>query len=410
MKYQDLFMFPVEWLREVDRTIAETVSDWADQEVMSGRLEHKEDREALLEPAIRKLFVDIGLQGMVWPEEAGGAGLGTPEAAVTLVAVLEQIGRADTGIGFLFANTFAVHSTFGIEPHVNRALTGSLAPTYCEGGEPALASLILPGYGSLDGGKVPGFSGLTCQVRAASGGGGWVLTGERVRPQCSGVDASLFGAVCEGEEGETLFVLVPGSAEGLARSEPFKKTGLAASLNADLDFEDVNVPEENLVFAGTERLRSALCFYYLGCSATCVGSLMAAYEILKEWSETRVIKGKGQVFKENPLVAALLGEVGARIGISRILVYNLARMLAEAGAYGSGPSIFATATAVFKEVTGNAVGVINNAMELMGSAGYATEWNLERYWRDVKTIQNTVVPETAARVDMARHYFGCQTL
>jgi alkylation response protein AidB-like acyl-CoA dehydrogenase len=49
-------------------------------------------------------------------------------------------------------------------------------------------------------------------------------------------------------------------------------------------------------------------------------------------------------------------------------------------------------------------------MELMGSAGYATEWNLERYWRDIKTLEATVVPETAALVDMARHYFGLKTL
>jgi alkylation response protein AidB-like acyl-CoA dehydrogenase len=53
---------------------------------------------------------------------------------------------------------------------------------------------------------------------------------------------------------------------------------------------------------------------------------------------------------------------------------------------------------------------IDNAMELMASAGYATEWNLERYWRDVKTIETYVVPETAALTDMARHYFDLKRL
>jgi len=46
----------------------------------------------------------------------------------------------------------------------------------------------------------------------------------------------------------------------------------------------------------------------------------------------------------------------------------------------------------------------------MASAGYATEWNIERYWRDVKTIQTYMVPEPQARIDMARHCFGCETL
>ena len=44
----------------------------------------------------------------------------------------------------------------------------------------------------------------------------------------------------------------------------------------------------------------------------------------------------------------------------------------------------------------------------MGSAGYATEWNIERYWRDVKTLRTYLGPETHGSVTMARHYFGSE--
>ena len=84
MKYQELFPVPNEWLQDSDRSMAETVSDWAEQEVNSKRLEHREDYDAILVPAMKKLLLDIGLQAMILPEEVGGGGMDTPEAAMTV--------------------------------------------------------------------------------------------------------------------------------------------------------------------------------------------------------------------------------------------------------------------------------------------------------------------------------------
>jgi isovaleryl-CoA dehydrogenase len=205
---------------------------------------------------------------------------------------------------------------------------------------------------------------------------------------------------------------VTSGSKGLSAGQPFKKTGLAASINADILLEDVKVPAARLVFAGAERLRGTLSWYYTLCSAVTAGTLLAVYEILKEWADTRVIKGKGQVFKENPLVASLLAEIGARMGVSRMLTYDLARMLSRPDIYGTGgsPAVAATATTVFRHVTRAAMEAMDNTMELMGSAGYATEWNLERYWRDVMTMESCVIPETVAQADMARHYFDLKKL
>ncbi len=50
-------------------------------------------------------------------------------------------------------------------------------------------------------------------------------------------------------------------------------------------------------------------------------------------------------------------------------------------------------------------------MELMGgSAGYATEWNLERYWRDVKTMQIHLGNWELNKMDIARYFYHCKTL
>jgi len=410
MKYQEIFPVPCEWVQDIDESMAETVARWAEQEVVSKRLEHTEDYDKLLLPAIRKLFCDIGLQSMLWPEESGGGGLETAEAAMTVAVALEQVGMADTGIGFLFANTFAVQSTFAVKPHRNEELLAELAPVFC-GDDVAVGSLVLPGYGG--GVTASGeFHGLAYQVSAERQGEGWALYGKSVRPQCSGKNAALYAVAFDAGDGEPAVALLGEGEKGLSSGELIKKTGLAACLNADLGLKDVEVGGDHVVLTGEDPFREMLSFYYMSCSATIVGSLLAAYEILKEWGDTRVIKGKGQVFKENPLDAALMGRAASRIATSRVLTYSLARMLSRPDIYGPAGSqgVFNTATVTFKQVAGAAMLSINNAMEMMASAGYATEWNLERYWRDVKTIEGTVIPETAAWATLARHYFGCRTL
>ena len=153
-------------------------------------------------------------------------------------------------------------------------------------------------------------------------------------------------------------------------------------------------------------MRELLGWYHLGCSAACVGAMIASWEILKEWGETRIIKGRGQIFRNNPLAASLMGEIGCRTGLCRILAFDLARMLR--GPNTGMQAMFATATGVLRHVMRTATESIGHAMELMASAGYATEWNLERYWRDVKTIETCLGPETAAATDMAHHYFGSE--
>ena len=410
MRYQELFPVPVEWLDNVDTTMADTVFDWADREVASKRLEHGEDREALLAPATRTLFSEIGMQSMMLPERLGGGGMDGPEVVMTACASLEAAGTADTGIAFVLANTLALQSSFAIEPGRDEALLERLSQMFT-GGEPSIGALVLSAYD--DSGTAPSqlFNGLSYQVAARGDTGGVVLDGENIRPQCCGASATLFAFAFD-DGGRPALAIAGRDAEGITASNEFRKTGLAASDNAELFLTSVSIPEEDIVSKGVENFLATLSRYYLFCAATACGALLANYEILKEWGDKRVIKGKGQVFKENPLVASIMGDVGAHTARSRLLTYELARMLSRPDIYGppGAPAMYATATAVFKGSTAMAMRAMDATMELMGSAGYATEWNLERYWRDIKTLEAYVVPETVARVDMARHYFGLKTL
>ncbi len=396
------FPFLQEWASEMDVSLAENLRLWAENEVMSKRLELKEDYQGLLEPAMRKLFLDIGLQRLLWPEEYGGDGYNRPDAAVTVTAALEQVARGDVGIAFLLSCLFALQSVVAMEGSVNGEACSALREAVSGDTGPALVSLILPLFRE------------GCQAVARAGKGGWTVEATQARPLACGENGTVFGVLCEleGSEEDIGLVVVPGEAKGVKRGEALKRTGLAADRNAAVDLAKVKVPEAMCVARGREACRAMLSWLYLGVSAANLGALFASYEILREWGDNRVIKGRGNIFKENPLTASVMAEVAKEVSVSRLLTWDLARMLSEPSLYGppGGEAVYVTALMVAHQVSQSAEKAINNAMEMMASAGYAKEWNLERYWRDVKTMQLSLGPYELAKMDVARYFYRAVTL
>ena len=411
MNELELFPYPKNRLQKTDLDLAASLHDLVQKEIVDKRLELKEDYEGLLSPNLNKLLVEVGLQRMFWPEDLGGEEHNGPEAAYTVAAALEQVGRADTGLGYLVAHNLALQAALAMRENLDREACARFAPLFCDGKGPVIVSFILPVFG--EDGKAPAWRGKSFQVKARPASGSWVLEGKGVRPTCSGADAHLFGAWCavEGEE-PPAFILVPGDAGGLSRGPEFKKTGLAASRNADLDLSGVEVPAGNCIFRGELEYRRLLSWLYLGISATAVGGLLAAYQILKEWGDNRVIKGTGNIFKENPLTGALMGEIAQDISMSRLLAYDLAGMLADPSSFGDAGSdmVYTAALMIVHQVLATAERALHRTMELMASAGYAKEWQLERYWRDLKTVQCYVGSHELAKHDFSRWFYGARTL
>ncbi len=400
--------------QESDLMLARTLKQWAETEVISRRPEYREDYEMLLKPAMQSLFVNLEMQKVIWPESSGGVGLNKPEVAQTLALALEQVGRADTGIGYLFAVNFALCSSFALECNLNDELCRRIAPLFCQAKDAVIASIVLPAYSR---GKPPAsaplFRGKYISARARREGDNWVINGNNLRPLNSGADARLFGLLCalEGEE-EPALILVPGDSPGLTRGEQFLETGLTASVNAEINLNDVRVPEDCLVFFGENHLRQMLSWLYLNVGAVTVGSLFAVFEIIREWGDTRVIKGRGNLFKENPLTASLMAEISHEVLISRFLLHHLAGLFSRPvpDQHPREDHLFIPALSVVSHITQSAEKAINQTMELMGSAGYATEWNLERYWRDVKTMQIHLGSWELNKMELARYFFKSQSL
>jgi alkylation response protein AidB-like acyl-CoA dehydrogenase len=407
----DIFFYPVSRLGKADVDLASSLQSLVEKEIMSKRLELKEDYERLLQPSLHRLLVGTGLQRMFWPEKLGGDEHNQPSASYTIVSALEQIGRADTGLAFVIAHNLALQAALALEKSYNEESCLALAPLFCDDDRPVKVSFVLPAYGET--GEGAQWRGKYFQVKASRAKGGWRLDGQGVRPTCCGVDADLIGAWCAVEGGEEpAFILVPGDASGLERGEEIIKTGLAASRVAELAFSGVEVPASSCAWRGDEGLFRLLSWFYLGLAAAAAGALLADFQIIREWGDARVIKGRGHVFKENPLTAAVMGEISMEIATSRLLAYDLAGILAEPEAYGDAGSqgVFVTASMIVHHIYASAENTIHRTMELMASAGYAREWQLERYWRDIKTVQCSLGAAELAKHDYARWFYRTETL
>ncbi len=412
MGYADVFPRLSAGVSQADLALARALRDWGENEVAGKRLELKEDYEGLLKPAMRKLFWDIGMQKIAWPERLDGGGQDTPDLAPTMATALEEIGRADTGIACLLAVDLALSAAVAMPPGPPGALLERMAGDFCRSGRAVVVSLVLPALGGRAAGSLGEYRGKTVPL-ARPEGGGWAVDARGLRPFNSGADADFFCVACSAAEGESpLLLMVPGDAAGLKRGAEFKKTGLAASRNADIDLENVKVPAEQVLLRGEAAWRGLLSWLCLGMSATCTGALLAAYEIIREWGDTRVIKGRGCAFRDNPLTASLMAEIATTATVARLLTGSLSQLLAEPSVHGDAGSerVWAAAWGVFNRVSASAEQAIDNTMELMASAGYAKEWQLERYWRDVKTVAVSMGSRELGKMDLARWFYGARPL
>jgi len=429
-----------EGIGDEELAFAASVRTWAEREVISRRQSLRGDLQSgaadrqfdlLLRPALRSLMLDLGLQTHLWP----GDGQSPPEAAMTLALALEQVGRADAGLGFVATSYLATAAAA-----VGRLSLADVASLLCPAGDEAIVALVLPSL-SQDEGRGPfvrsahpphrtTIGGWRLQAWARLEGGDYVVQGQNVQPLGSGQDATLFAVLCQldgdglsapptrptgpqlrssrpdgalrDEAAQFGLLLVPADAAGVRRGAAIRRTGLAAARNAPVSFEAAGA---RLALEGPEghnALRTWLC---LGMAATCSGALLAGLEILEGWAESRVIKGRGQRFVDNSLVAALMAEQVERATLARLALRDLARLMSRAGRQGDEP-VLLTALTIAHHVAAQAAAGLGHAMELMGSAGYATEWNLERCWRDVRTLQALIGSPVLHRLELARHCFG----
>ncbi|GAB3147320.1 acyl-CoA dehydrogenase family protein [Microbispora hainanensis] len=217
----------------------------------------------------------------------------------------------------------------------------------------------------------------------------WVTNGgiANVHVVVASVDPSL------GTRGQASFVVPPGT-RGLSQGQKFKKHGIRASHTAEVVLDDVRVPGRCLV-GGKEKLDERLARVRAGArsgeqaamrtfettrplvAAMAVGVARAAYEYARDYARER--EQFGRKIGENQAVAFLLADMATRVDVARLMTWRAAWMARHGRRFeqaeGSMSKLVASETAVWTS---------EQAIQILGGAGYTREHPVERFHRDAK--------------------------
>jgi alkylation response protein AidB-like acyl-CoA dehydrogenase len=325
------------------------------------------EQAGMVDRAFWRKAAEQGMVGFAVPEEYGGAGL---DDFRFNAVVDEEVARTGTvGDNFSLVNDIVLPYLVDLTSDEQRQRW--LPPLVRGDLVPAIA-MSEPGAGS---------DLRAMQATARWDGSVWRLSGSKTFVT-SGIQADLVivAARCDrpGVDGYGLFVVEAG-AEGFERGRKLEKVGRRAQDTAELFFDDVAVPEENVLGEPGEGLRYLmrnLPQERLGIAVTAVASAERALELTLEYARERQAFGRpiGSFQANRFLLAELQTEV--RVGrayIDRCIEAHVAGELDAAEAAGAKAW---TTEMQFR--------VIDACVQLHGGYGYMEEYEIARMWRDAR--------------------------
>ncbi|MEM7504966.1 MAG: acyl-CoA dehydrogenase family protein [Pseudomonadota bacterium] len=324
--------------------------------------------EASGQPPSRALiheFADMGYLGINVPEELGGQGLGNLEALI----VIEEVARVSAAVAFPIFES-CVGPVRAIERFAGDQLKSTVVPAVCRGDKVVAIAMSEPNAGSA-------LTDLTTQ--AVEDGADLVVTGNK-RWCSGGGHADGYVVYCRMSDSPGArgigAVYVDGDAPGLSFGEQEELMGFRGVPSADLYFDGVRVPKENVVVpaGGFKKLMSAFDLERCGNATMALAQASGALDDAVEYVQER--KQFGHPIVDFQAVQLKLAEMKMQVEASRLLIYRAA-CNAEQGM----PSMLDSSVAkcfaneIARTVTGNAV-------QLLGGYGYSKEYPMERRMRD----------------------------
>lgn len=339
--------------------------------------------------AIEKLG-KMGLMGIPYPKEYGGAGMDVVSYAIAV----EELSRVDGGTGVI------------LSAHVS---LGSY-PIYAFGTEEQKKKYLVP----LAKGKKIGAFGLT-EPNAGSDAGGtettaelkddyYILNGNKIFITNAGVaDIYVVFAVTTpgmGTRGISAFIVEKGM-EGFTFGDHYDKMGIRSSATAELIFNDVKVPKANLLGEeghGFKIAMSTLDGGRIGIAAQALGIAQGAYESALEYSKERIQFGRPICQQQS--IAFKLADMATKLRASRLLIYSSAELKEHHEPYG-------LESAMAKQYASDCcLEIVNDALQIFGGSGYLKGMDVERAYRDAKICTIYEGTNEIQRVVIASHIIG----
>jgi len=392
--------YPECFVNEEHRMIQKLFADFVDKEIMPVRHKIDDDitHDEIITPILKKLQVDIGCQAEMIPKDYGGNE--TTMGMVGAVLKGEQLARGDWGICLHSACTnwalspAASAYRFPSSPRAKawgKAVLDEFAPKFL-GKDLHVACFNMAEPDSACDIENHLNEGKLVKVKAALHGNEWVINGAKHWATNSGI-ADLNCVICNmdkrsGIDGFAL-IYVPEPWPGLSHGKYEVKCGVQADRNTSTFFDDVRVPKA-WGLQGKEawdlfvnNLVTAIALQ----SASCVGILQGAFDVLLDYTGQRVVGGKP--IREHLSTAMFLGEMASAISVGRAAVLELNHQFDHMDIYGPRitDSALAKARSVQTFMARLTSELILRGMEFMGASGYVRENHYEKYYRDAAVLK-----------------------
>lgn len=351
---------------ETQKMIAETVRDFGAQHIKPYMMDWDNNQEFPVH--VFKALGELGLMGVLVPEEFGGSGLTYDE----YITVIDEISQIDSSIGL----SLAAHNslcTGHILQFGNEAQKKKWLPKLASAEHIGAWGLTEHNTGSDAGGM---------STTAVKDGNDWVINGAKnfITHAISGDVAVVI--IRTGEKGDShgmsAFVVEKGTP-GFSSGKKEDKLGMRASETAELVFDNCRIPEENLlgeVGDGFIQAMKVLDGGRISIAALSIGIAKGAYKAALKYSRERVQFGKP--ICEHQAIAFKLADMATEIDASELLIYSAAEKK------NKGHKMTKEGAMAKYYASEMCVKIANEAVQIFGGYGYTKDFPVEKFYRDAK--------------------------
>ncbi len=357
-------------LSEEQRQFQEMAHDFAENEIRPVAAEYDE-KEEFAWPVVEKAH-KLGLMTYAFPEEYGGAGA---SSSMTHVIISEELSWGCAGIATAIGGTGLCATPILIAGthEQKKKYLGMLADTN---------KLHLGAYAITE--PNAGSDVASMRTSAKKVDGGYVLNGTKQFITNGGLaDVYTVFATLDpslGADGICAFIVE--KEMGVKGGKKEKKMGIRASTTAQVHFDDVFVPQENLLGEEGEGFVVAMkTFEHTrpDVAALATGVARAAFEFALDYSVTR--EQFGRQISKFQAISFMLADMATAIDAARLLTYRAAWLLD----HGEPNNKEASMAKLFAADT--AMKVTTDAVQILGGVGYTRDYPVEKWMRDAKIMQ-----------------------